>query len=31
VSLLFRTLNPDTMVYPGPGEPFLLQQAKADL
>jgi len=29
ISLLFRTLSSDTVVYPGHGEPFLLQQAKA--
>ncbi len=28
VSLLFRTSSPDTMVYPGHGEPFLLREAK---
>jgi len=30
VSLLFRTFGPDTMVYPGHGEPFLLRQARAE-
>jgi glyoxylase-like metal-dependent hydrolase (beta-lactamase superfamily II) len=30
VNLLFRTCSPETLVYPGHGEPFLLQQAKAD-
>jgi glyoxylase-like metal-dependent hydrolase (beta-lactamase superfamily II) len=31
VSLLFRILSPDTLVYPGHGEPFVLRQAQAGL
>jgi len=31
VNLLFRTFSPNTMVYPGHGEPFFLRQARADL
>jgi hydroxyacylglutathione hydrolase len=31
VSLLFHTFSPDTVVYPGHGEPFLLQEAKGGL
>jgi len=30
LNLLFRAFGPDTLVYPGHGEPFLLRQAKAD-
>jgi len=31
VKLLFRAFSPDTMVYPGHGEPFYLRQASADM
>lgn len=31
VGLLFRTCSPDTLVYPGHGEPFLLKQAEVGL
>ena len=31
VDLLFRTCSPDTVVYPGHGDPFPLQHAKAGL
>lgn len=31
VNLLFRTFSPETMVYPGHGEPFCLWQSRADL
>jgi glyoxylase-like metal-dependent hydrolase (beta-lactamase superfamily II) len=29
VNLLFHSFSPETVVYPGHGQPFLLQQAKA--